>query len=121
MFYTDGSLVDGPTQLLARTGWAFVAVGPDGRSTGADHGTPPPCIRCIDGAEAWALLQAIRSAAPGSQYRTDSESCVLSRQQGRRKATDWHRPLARVFSLKFTAADDTPTDYCVWMSSHCKQ
>jgi hypothetical protein len=56
--YSDGSRLDGPTDLLARNGWAFVVVGNEGNIIAAAHGVTPPWIDDIPGAEAWAVLQA---------------------------------------------------------------
>jgi len=39
--YTDGSRLDGPTALLARNGWAFVAVNEDDETFAIAYGVPP--------------------------------------------------------------------------------
>ncbi len=55
-FYTDVSRLDGPSALLARNGWAFVAVDERGDVVASAHGVPPAWIVDIPGAEAWTLL-----------------------------------------------------------------
>ena len=50
-FFADGSLLDGPSKLLGRCGWAFVAISPSGHVVAAAYGVPPPWISCIPGAE----------------------------------------------------------------------
>ena len=63
--YTDGSALDGPSSVLMRCGWAFVAVDSEGNITASAYGVPPPWVDDIGGAEAWALLQAAMRAMPG--------------------------------------------------------
>ena len=118
-FYTDGSRLDGPSALLARNGWAFVAIDEHGEIVASAHGVPPPWIDDIPGTEAWALLQAAQVAEPGSTYRIDCKPCVDAIKRGRVWATSAARPLARVFELVFAAVDDTPLDAFVWMPAHC--
>ena len=77
-FYSDGSLLDGPSKLLGRCGWAFVALDSNGFVVAAAYGITPPWISCIPGAESWAALQAARVAWPGSTFRIDCEPCVLA-------------------------------------------
>lgn len=62
--YTDGSVLGGPDGEFTRIGWAFVTLNADLAITAAAHGIPPPKIEDIGGAEAWALLQAAKFAAP---------------------------------------------------------
>lgn len=119
-FYTDGSRLDGPTPLLARNGWAFVAVDEQGAVVAHARGVPPDWITCIPGSEAWALLQAAMVAEPGSDFRLDCKPCVDAIQRGMDWATSAARPLARVFSLLFPAIDDVPVSSFVWMPAHCK-
>ncbi len=118
-FYTYGSRLDRPTALLARNGWAFVAVDVQGQVLASAHGLPPPWIVDIPGAEAWALLQAAMVAELGSEYRLDCEPCVNAVKRGKAWATAAARPLARVFGLVFSAIDDTPPEAFARMPSHC--
>ncbi len=118
-FYTDGSRLDGPSALLARNGWAFVAVDPHGAVVASAHGVPPPWVVDIPGTEAWALLQAALVADPGSEFRLDCKPCLDAIERGRAWATSAARPLARVFGLLFSAIDDTPREAFAWMPAHC--
>ena len=51
-FYLDGSALDGPSAVLMRCGWAFVAVDKAGRPIAAAYGATPAWITDIGGAEA---------------------------------------------------------------------
>eukprot|EP00973_Karenia_brevis_P077726 10801214-Karenia_brevis.AAC.1 len=62
--FTDGSRFDGPHQLLARNGWAFICVGSEGETVAEAQGVPPDWINDIPGCEAWAILQAALCAEP---------------------------------------------------------
>ncbi len=118
-FYTDGSRLDGPSPLLARNGWAFVAADEHGVVVASAHGLPPPWIVDIPGTESWALLQAAAIAEPGSDFRLDCKPCVDAVQRGKEWATSAARPLARVFSMLFSSIDDVPPRMFVWMPAHC--
>ena len=82
-FYTDGPLIDRELHGCTRLGWAFIAIDDDGERIAAASGIPPPWIKSISGAEAWALLMAARAAAPGSRYITDSLNCVDAVRRGK--------------------------------------
>ena len=47
--YTDGSRLDGPSKLLARNGWSFVALDTEGGITAAANGIPPNWVDDIPG------------------------------------------------------------------------
>jgi len=117
-FYTDGSRLDGPSALLARHGWSFVAMDRGGAVVAVARGVPPPWVDDIPGAEAWAVLQAAYVAELGSQFRIDCEPCVKAIHRGRAWATSAERPHARLYGLLFSAIDDTPVEAFVWMPSH---
>ena len=85
-FYNDGSLLDGPSKLLGRCGWAFVAIDINGFVLAAAYGVTPPWISCIPGAESWAALQASKVAMPGSTFRIDCEPCVKAIHGGMARA-----------------------------------
>ena len=117
-FYTDGSLLDGPSKLLGRCGWSFVALSREGFIVAAAYGVTPPWITCCPGAEAWAALQAANTSLPGSTFRIDCEPCVKAIHLGMARAARDSNPLARVHRLMAIAFDDTPNDSVVWMPSH---
>jgi hypothetical protein len=116
--YSDGSRLDGPSPLLARNGWAFVAVDSDGTILAAASGLTPDWVEDIPGAEAWAVLQAALVAEPGCRYKVDCEPCVKAFHGGLAAATTDKRPLARVHALMFAALGDTPPEAMVWMPAH---
>ena len=118
--YSDGSRVDGPSKLLARNGWAFVALDVDGQVTAAANGVTPNWVDDIPGAEAWAVLQAASRAEPGTQYRVDCKPCVDAFHKGLAWATKDSRPHARVHRLMIAALDDTEAEAMVWMPAHTK-
>lgn len=120
-FYSDGSLIDGPSKLLGRCGWAFVALDSNGFVVAAACGVTPPWITCIPGAESWAALQAAKVAWPGSTFRIDCEPCVLAIHAGMARACSDANPLARVHQLLAIAFDDTPLESVVWMPSHTSE
>ena len=119
--YSDGSRLDGPSQLLARNGWAFVAFDSAGQMIAAANGVTPRWIDDIPGVEAWALTQAAIRAEPGCEYRVDCEPCVKAVHRGRAWATSGQRPHARVNALMHAALDDTARDAVVWMPAHKKE
>jgi hypothetical protein len=119
--YTDGSRLDGPSKLVARNGWSFVALDVEGHVTAAANGITPYWVDDIPGAEAWAVLQAASRAEPGTQYRVDCRPCVDAFHKGLAWATKDSRPLARVHRLMFAALDDTEADAIVWMPAHTKE
>ena len=120
-FYTDGSGLDGRLRPLGRLGWSFQARCPEGRILAAAHGLPPPWITDVPGSEAWALLQAAQVADVGSEFRIDCQEVVKAMHRGRTWATSAKRPLARVFNLVLTAADDFVPEAFVWMPAHTTQ
>ena len=116
--YSDGSRLDGPSDLLARNGWAFVVIDEVGETIAAAQGIPPRWIEDIPGTEAWAVLQAASRAEPGCTYRVDCEPCVNAIHRGKVWATAGSRVHARVNALMLAALDDTPPDAVVWMPAH---
>ena len=66
--YSDGSRIDGATQLLARNGWAFVVIDGDGVMFAVASGLPLEWVEDIFGTEAWALTQAGMCVEPGCTY-----------------------------------------------------
>jgi hypothetical protein len=118
-FYTDGSRMFADlSRSTARLGWSFTVLDDAGNTVAEAKGFPPPWIIDIPGTEAWALLQAILHAAPGSHFRSDCLPCVNMLRMSRKEATAAHRPLARVAGLIFSAMVDVPRDHIVWMPAH---
>ena len=118
--YSDGSRLDGPTALLARNGWAFVAVNDDDEIFAIAYGLPPDWIEDIPGTEAWALFQAASLALPGASFLVDCQPCVDAVHKGLAFARSDKNPLARVHSLLAEAMIDVPPEATIWIPSHMK-
>ncbi len=120
--YSDASMIDGPSLLLGRFGWAFVIVGTrNGQEEvlAAAYGIPPKWVRSLPAAEAWAILMASTVAAPTAPYTTDSLECVKSLARGAAWATAPRRPNARLWGLICAAFDDDGGEgRLTWMPSH---
>ena len=68
-----------------------------GRIVASAYGAPPPWIKDIGGAEAWAVVQAGLRAVHGKiKYMIDCQPCVFMIHGGAVVATIANRPLARV-------------------------
>ena len=105
--YTDGSRLDGPTDLIARCGWAFVVVDAVGVVIASARGVTPEWVTDIGGAEAWAILQALPFTIPGpANFRIDCQPCVAMLHSGVKKATSAKSKYARIFNLIFPLIDD---------------
>ena len=120
--YLDGSLRDGPDRRTGRAGWAFVALDDTGAVVAAAFGVPPPWIRCIHGAELWALYAALRCSLPGVAFRSDRLAVVRTFRRGRAFATRYSEAYARLWRMIFTAFDDFDSpeiDIDIeWMPAH---
>jgi ribonuclease HI len=116
--YTDGSLLDGPTPLLRRTGWAFVAIDREGVIRASAHGVPPGWICTIFGAETWAVLQAVTHSQGDAILRIDCKAAVDVLLAGREKAISPRRITARAWIDIFSATDGTPPSDVSWIPAH---
>ncbi len=126
-FYTDGSLLDGDLGTHASIAWAFVALGSDGTVVAEANGVAPNWVRCISGAEAWALRMAALHACPGSSFITDSLNCVKAVKRGKLAARSPKSTLARAWLSLLSAFDDGEGGEdgiaapLIWMPAHrCK-
>ena len=99
--FLDGSLRDGPSERLGRTGFGFIAYDAEGRIRAAACGVPPPWINSIHGAELWAFFAAIRCSLPGASYRSDRKAFVDTFKAGRTVATASSVDHARLWKLIF--------------------
>ena len=112
-------MLDGPTPELARCGWAFAVLNDLGEVVAAAYGVPPPWIKDIGGAEAWAVLQVGLRAMPGKvKYMIDCQPCVYMIHGGVTAATTADRPLARVNAMVHSVLEGTPAEKVVWMPAH---
>jgi len=133
-WYIDGSLLDGPRELLGRTGAGFAAVSPLGKLEAYGYALPPSWISTIPGVEAWAYSIILRSTVSRHRVITDCLGNVNILRKGAAWATDQKRPLARIWAPIFTALDANevvvtgnqglysacviPDDSLVWMPAH---
>ena len=117
--YPDGSFLDGITVEIGRGGWAFAVMDEDGMVIAAAYGVPPPWIQGIEGAEAWALFQALLVTLPSlSRYWPDCLPVYLATKKGPEVALDPRNVLARIHGMLLTALEDAPPDVVGWMLSH---
>ena len=119
VFYTDASAIDFKYQSLRRLAWAFVAYDRCGVKVAEANGHPPPWIRSVAGAEAWALYMATVVARQGSVFTSDCKAVVHAMSRGRRWATAANRPLARVFGVLFDElGEGDHSERVIWMPAH---
>ena len=117
--YPDGSFLDGVVKETGRCGWAFAIVGASGKIIAAAYGVPPPWIRDIAGAEAWALFQALLVTVPAlCKFWPDCLPVHLAVQKGREAALDPRNGLARIHGMIMTAMEDSSCEVVGWMPSH---
>ena len=123
--YLDGSLRDGPNELLTRAGFGFIAYDEHGSVKAAACGVPPPWTNSIYGAELWAFYAALRISMPGVAYRSDRKAVVDTFNAGEKVATAATVDMARLWQLVFGACDGTPIPHLdvdlIWMPAHTKQ
>ena len=104
---------------LADGGWACAVMDEDGMVIVAAHGAPPPWIQGIEGAEAWALFQALLVTLPSlSRYWPDCLPVYLATQKGPEAALDPRTVLARIHGMLLIGLEDAPSDAVGWMPSH---
>jgi hypothetical protein len=76
----------------------------EGEVTAAAYGVPPPWVKGIEGAEAWALQQATTFTLPvESTYWPDCLPVKLAVDKGPAVAADPRNKLARVHAQLFNA------------------
>jgi hypothetical protein len=122
--YTDGSMIDGPPKydgLCARLGWAFVLVSAAGVIVASANGVPPPFVRTVPAAEAWALAEASRSFGALPSYRVDCFGLVQAYRGGRKRATSAMRLDADSWSAIYSAWDESDAVDLAWMPAHTSE
>ncbi len=118
-FYTDGSVIDAHLGRCAAVAWSFIALDADGNQLAAASGLTPSWVRDINGAEAWAILMAARSAVLGCKFVADSRGRVNAMIRGPRAAVGPRAINARVWKMIFEVFDnDGDTASLVWLPSH---
>ena len=106
--YTDGSMIDGPTRTLSRVGFGFAGYDEEGNVIAKAFGTPPAWIDTVPGAEAWAVVEALRNSVPGIIIWSECLSVVNRFKAGRKSATASKVRLARLWSIIFDLCEDLP-------------
>ena len=117
--YTDGSFRDGFVPELGREGWSFVILDDDGNVAASAYGIPPPWCNGIEGAEAWALYQALLYTLPClSLYWTDCLPLLTAVMKGPVVASDPRNCLARIHGMIHTQLDEGTAGNVGWMPAH---
>ena len=80
--YTDGSGIHADHPDTVRLGWSFIFINKNNRCVAIARGAPPDYVGDITGAEALAILQAVRSVMHGSTYKSDCRPGVDANQLG---------------------------------------
>ena len=119
--YTDGSRLFAEYKydnLVARQGWAFAILGPDGCVMAAASGSTPWWAEGIHAAELWALVNATQVAFPGSSFFVDCKAV----QVGAKNGVQWAKSPCRRFGRAWTSIAHVVEQYpdCItWMPAHC--
>ena len=95
--FVDASMLDGPSKVTGRLGWAFVVAEPGTTNVIASaYGTPPYWVEEVSHTEAWATLEAVRNSfIMQSTLTTDCKSVLDVLKGGKKKATSHVKPMAR--------------------------
>ena len=95
----------------------------DSEVIAAASGVPPPWVKGIEGAEAWALHQGVGFTIPVEcNYWPDCLPVEIAIGKGPDTATDPKNMLARVHSMLLCAFDDEASRSKVgWMPSHLEE
>jgi len=122
-WFIDGSLVDGPRDLISRCGFAIAVVGSDGRLIACGLGVPPDWVTTAGGAELWAFYTVVRLNAFIPFVITDCLSILQTLERGLRAACGPARPQARLWKLIAAAFDfhiqpEVIEERVIWMPSH---
>jgi hypothetical protein len=117
-WYIDGSLLDGPREVLGRTGAGFAGVLDSGQLVAYGHATPPKWICTIPGVEAWAFTLILRHTFSRKSVITDCLGNVHALDRGMEWASDPCRPLARLWKPIFEDPGHTGPGMLAWMPAH---
>ena len=117
--YSDGSYRDGKFPELGREGWSFAAVDDNGTVVASAYGVPPPWLTGIEGAEAWALFQALLHSVPAEcTYWVDCLPLLTAVGKGPAVARDPKNVLARVHGLIHGTLEGDGCEHIGWMPAH---
>ena len=104
-WYVDASSMDAEDPATQCFGFGIVAVGPSGRLEAAASGTPPPHIRTIGQAEAYALSVVLRRTVQHKQIITDCLANLTILRKGFAAASSAGKRAARTWGSIKTAVD----------------
>ena len=122
VWYVDGSFLDGPSQLLGRTGYGIAVLSPDGRLAAYGYGAPPAWATSAPAAEIWAY-HVVLTMCPTPPYAvTDCLGVLRGLQEGSAAATNGKRLNARIWRNISLTLEGTPWDRAaerlLWMPAH---
>ena len=121
--YTDGSSIDAKLGLgLEALGWAFAAFDAEGTLIAAAFGVPPKDVNTIQGAELWALKQALTFVpSPGAIY-VDCKTVVDGIRRGHRWIYSSKRRYHQHWVSIFQALDaGESAGKVVWVPAHISE
>ena len=103
--FIDGSQYDSLDERFLALGWSY-AIFQNERLVGLARGIPPPFVRSIPAAEAWALAMAVGAVdVASSQFYTDCMAVRTLARGGQRKATSGRQVNARTWATVFNRTD----------------
>ena len=119
VWYIDGSLINPEHRSTARLGVGLAAVDANGSLCAAAFARPPPWVRTIPAAEAWALWVVLDNTNDRRAVITDCQGNVSTLRNGRTWATAAARKAARVWAdIFYKIGQPGNTDWLIWMPAH---
>jgi len=123
VWYIDGSLLDGPRDVLSRCGSAVVVVSQTGALLAYGLGVPPSWVRSASMAELWAFLMVLRVTPAMPMVITDCLNIPQTLARGLDAACGPTRPQARLWrlvghNLDFHCPPELVEQRLLWMPSH---
>ena len=119
VWYIDGSLIDSGHWSTARLGVGIAAGDPHGTVCAAAFARPPPWIRTIPAAEAWALWVVLDNTCARRAVITYCQGNFNALRNGRVWATGAARKAARIWANIFGKFEPpTGTDGLIWYPAH---
>ena len=119
-YFVDGSRLYAEHALyglLTRFGYAIAVLDADRNLVAVARGLPPPWVKCIHGAELYALLEAAGIADPGEGLFSDCRSVVDGCFRGRAWGNSQARYYACAWGPMHSTLDEGPSRVR-WMPAH---
>ena len=125
-WYIDGSLLDGPRELISRCGSAVVVVSDSGALLAYGLGVPPNWVRSASMAELWAFYMVLQVTPALPYVVTDCLNIPQTLARGLDAACGPSRPQARLWrlvghNLDFQCPPELAEQRFLWMPSHTAQ